>query len=263
MTRGLLEIAIALHAAGAAASFGGEIGKRPTWTRGGALVLAAAFVVELSVLALLGASGAAVPVRSGAEYLLALGCFVLGLHLVLGLGRGLPGIALVLPVVSAAMVFAALVLPSIPASGAALERRGWFVAHTVVATAGMAALAVAFAMSVLFLVKDRALKLKRSVRILERSPSLETIDRVGFHAMLWGFSLLTLGIATGLAMQAELNRPLWGWAAKEVFPIAAWLVFAFLLGARRAGSMSGRRSAVLTICGFALGILTVFGMSRR
>ena len=262
MTRGLLEIAIALHAAGAAASFAGELRKRATWARAGALILAAAFVLEVAVLALLGASDAAVPVRSGGEYLLALGCFVLGLSLVLGLARGLPGIALVLPVVSAAMVAAALFLPAAPAPGTSASPSGWLVAHTVVATAGMAALAVAFAMAVLFLVKDRALKHKRSVRMLERFPSLETIDRVGFHAMLWGFSLLTLGIATGLAMQAELHRPLFGWTAKEVFPILAWLVFAFLLAARGARGVSGRRSAVLAIAGFALGLLTVLGMPR-
>jgi len=262
VTRGLLEIAIVLHATGAVASFAGELRKRPAWTRTGALILAGAFVLELAVLALLGASGSAVPVRSGGDYLLALGCLVLGLHLVLGLGRGLPGIALVLPASSAAMVAAGLVLPSAPASGAALEQRGWLLAHTDVATAGMGALAVAFAMSILFLVKDRALKHKRSVGMLERFPSLETIDRVGFHAMLWGFSLLTLGIATGLAMQAELHRPLFGWTAKEVFPILAWLVFAFLLAARRSRGVSGRRSAFLAIAGFALGILTILGMPR-
>jgi ABC-type uncharacterized transport system permease subunit len=262
VTRGLLEIAIALHAAGAAASFAGELRKRAAWSRAGALILAAAFVLEIAVLALLGASGAAVPVRSGGEYLLALGCFVLGLSLVLGLARGLPGIALVLPVVSAVMVAFAVLLPEASPGVAPVERSGWFVAHTTVATAGMAALAVAFAMAVLFLVKDRALKTKRPVRMLERFPSLETIDRVGFQAMLWGFSLLTLGIATGLAMQAELHRPLFGWTAKEIFPILAWLVFASLLAARGARGVSGRRSAVLAIAGFALGILTVLGMTR-
>ena len=260
MTRGLLQLAIAVHAGGAALSFLGEMRKRGALSRAGVLALAAAFVLELAVIALLAASGAAVPLRTGAEYLLVLGCFVLALHLLLVLGRGLPGIALVLPVASAAMVAAALLLPPAPATAEELAQSGWFVAHTIVATAGMAALAVAFAMSVLFLVKDRALKHKSSPGMLERFPPLETIDRVGFHAMLWGFSLLTLGIATGLAMQAELHRPLWRWSAKEIFPILAWIVFAFLLTVRFSHGVSGRRSAVLAIAGFALGILTILGM---
>ena len=260
MTRGLLQLAIAVHAAGAALSFAGELRKRAAWLRAGSLALAAAFVLELAVIALLAASGAAVPLRSGAEYLLVLGCLVLALHLLLVLGRGLAGIALVLPVASAAMVAAALLLPATPATGEDLAQSGWFVAHTIVATAGMGALAVAFAMSILFLVKDRALKHKSSPGLLERFPSLETIDRVGFQSMLWGFSLLTLGIATGLAMQAELHRPLWRWSAKEVFPILAWLVFAFLLTVRFSHGVAGRRSAVLAIAGFALGILTILGM---
>lgn len=262
MTRGLLHLAIAVHASGAALSFLGEMRKRAAWSGAGTLALAAAFLLELVVIALLAASGAAVPLRSGAEYLLVLGCLVLALHLLLALGRDLPGIALVLPVASAAMVAAALLLPRSPATGEELAQSGWFVAHTIVATSGMAALAVAFAMSILFLVKDRALKHKSSPGFLERFPPLETIDRVGFHAMLWGFSLLTLGIATGLAMQAELHRPPWRWSAKEIFPILAWLVFAFLLAVRFSRGVSGRRSAVLAIAGFALGILTILGMPR-
>jgi hypothetical protein len=73
-----------------------------------------------------------------------------------------------------------------------LQTQGWFVFHTSIATAGVAALAVSFAMSLLFLVKERALKTKRSLRVLEMLPTLEALDRLGFQALLYGFPLLTL-----------------------------------------------------------------------
>jgi ABC-type uncharacterized transport system permease subunit len=143
-----------------------------------------------------------------------------------------------------------------------LQAQGWFVFHTSIATAGVAALAVAFAMSVLFLVKERALKSKRSLRVLEMLPSLEALDRLGFQALLYGFPLLTLGIATGMVYSAAVHNHLWIWGVKEIFPVIAWAVFAVILWARFARGVRGRRSAILAIAGFAFALLTFVGMVR-
>ena len=54
-----------------------------------------------------------------------------------------------------------------------------------------------------------------------------------------------------------------GWfaAAKVVFPVLAWLIFAGVLLARVAWGFRGRKAAYLTIAGFLLGLLTVLGIS--
>ena len=54
--------------------------------------------------------------------------------------------------------------------------------------------------------------------------------------MLVGFVLLTLGIGTGVVINARLHERLWVPGAKQIFPLLAWIVFAALLArAARAG----------------------------
>jgi ABC-type transport system involved in cytochrome c biogenesis permease subunit len=262
MARALLMVALALHVAGVALAVIGELRHRASVSRLGALVLVAAWAGELITLIVLGVTAAAFPLRTGPEYLLVLGWFVLSLHLVLWFRSQVRAAALVLPPVAGLMVLSAFMFSAGESQIHALRTQGWFVFHTSVATAGVAALAVSFAMSLLFLVKERALKSKRSLRVLTMLPTLEALDRVGFQALLYGFPLLTLGIATGMVYSAAVHNRLWIWGPKEIFPVIAWAVFAGILWARFARGVRGRRSAILAIAGFAFALLTFVGMVR-
>ena len=262
MAHALFIAALVLLLTGTALAAVGEIRRREPLARAGAGALAMAWALEFAALTVTGLTDATVPLRSGAEYLLVLGWFVLTLHLYLWFRSGIRALALVLPPIAAVMVCAAHLMPSRGLQAGYGPARAWFIFHTSVATAGMAALAVSFAMSVLFLVKDHALRSKTGPKLLVRLPSLETVDRIGFHALLWGFPLLTIGIVTGMVYNNRLHDRLWTWGFKEVFPVLAWGVFAVLLWARFARGVRGRRSALLSIAGFALGLLTLFGMVR-
>jgi ABC-type uncharacterized transport system permease subunit len=262
MARAPLMLALALHVAGAALAAIGELRSRTVVSRVGAYVLVAAWLSELVALIVLGVTAAAFPLRTGPEYLLVLGWFVLTLHLVLWFRSQVHAASLVLPQVAALMVVSAFLFSAGETPDQGLRTQGWFVFHTSIATAGVAALAVAFAMSVLFLVKERALKSKRSLRVLEMLPTLEALDRLGFQALLYGFPLLTLGIATGMVYSAAVHNRLWIWGVKEIFPVIAWAVFAVILWARFARGVRGRRSAILAIAGFAFALLTFVGMVR-
>ena len=262
MARALLAVALSVHLLGIALAAIGELTHREPLARAGALVLAAAWLLELSTLVAAGLAASAFPLRTGPEYLLVLGWFVLTLHLALWFRLRVRAAALVLPPVSALMILAGVLLAEPPSPTSTLTTQGWFVFHTSIATAGVAALAVSFAMSLLFLIKERALKTKRSLRVLTALPTLEALDRLGFQALLYGFPLLTLGIATGMVYSAAVHDRLWIWGTKEVFPVIAWAVFAALLWARFARGIQGRRSAILAIAGFAFALLTFVGMVR-
>jgi ABC-type uncharacterized transport system permease subunit len=262
MARVLLTIALAFHVAGVAAAATGELRHRPAVSRAGALMLAAAWAGQLMTLVVLGIAAGAFPLRNGPEYLLGLGWFVLTLHLVLWFRSQIHAAALVLPAVALLLVVSAFLFSVGSLEDTSLTTQGWFVFHTSVATAGVGALTVSFAMSLLFLVKERALKSKRPLRVLEMLPTLEALDRLGFQALLYGFPLLTLGIATGMVYSSAEHGRVWIWGAKEIFPVIAWAVFALLLWGRFARGVSGRRSAMLAIAGFAFALLTFFGMVR-
>jgi ABC-type uncharacterized transport system permease subunit len=260
MARILLGIALAVQAVGVALAALGELRRSGRLANAGAGVLGLAWAFELAGVATFVASGA-VPLRNGPEYMLTLGFLVLTLHLALWFRSRISAAALVLPAISELMLLVGFALQGGRELGE-LPTHGWFIFHTVIATTGVAALAVAFAMSLLFLIKERALKEKRSLAMLERLPALESLDRLGFQALLYGFPLLTLGIATGMVYSAAIHDRIWLWGLKEIFPLLAWIVFAIILWARFAGGVRGRRSAILVIAGFALALLTFVGMVR-
>ena len=160
------------------------------------------------------------------------------------------------------MAFVALLIPARQVVLPASQQRGWFGFHVGISVLGMGALCLAFAMALIYLMQDHALKAKRAPKVMERLPSLAVCDRIGYHAVLWGFPLLTVGILTGQVVLWAKYGTVWMGGAKQIFPILAWVVLAALLYARLVRGFRGRKSAYLTIAGFALGLLTVLGMSR-
>jgi ABC-type uncharacterized transport system permease subunit len=227
-------------------------------------MLSIAWLFHLGAIVREGIQDGGFPMANMSEYLLVLGWAVLSLHLWIWFRQHVDVVGLILPPLAALMALGALLLgardlPPVPME----QQRGWFVFHTALATLGTASLCVAFAMSVIYLFQDRALKAKRKLRLLERLPSLEVCDRIGYHAVLWGFPLLTLGIVTGLVWNWHLHGVLLGNNGyKQAFALLAWAVFALLLYARLARGFRGRKSAYMTIAGFAFALMVVLGMSR-
>ena len=168
---------------------------------------------------------------------------------------------LVLPPLAGIMTFASMQLMRANPGRSAAPPDAWFLFHTTVSTLGMAILCVAFAMSVIYLIQDRALKSRKALKLLERLPSLQRADQIGVRSLTVGFVLLTLGIGTGIVVNAEVYERLLVMGPKQVFPLLAWLVFAGILVARPLLGFRGRKSAYLTITGFALGLMTVIGMT--
>ena len=228
---------------------------------GSTVSLALAWALHLVVIVHQARATGHFPLSNLIEYLLVLGWVVLTLYLLVSFRWHVLAAGLVLPPIAALMTVPALWLPNRRTAAPYPGREFLFIFHTTVATAGMAALCLAFAMSLIYLVQDRALKSKRAPRLLARLPSLESCDRIGHVAILWGFPLLSLGIATGSVWSLDTYGRIWAGGAKQTFPILAWIVFAILLYARMVRGLGGRRSAYLTIAGFALGLLTVLGMS--
>lgn len=210
----------------------------------------------------LGVRAGSVPLRNIEEFLKVLGWGVLTLHLVVTLRYRMEAASWILPPVGFLLIAAGVILPAPEFSLPESQQRGWFVFHTSISTAGLAALSVAFAMAVIYLVQDHSLKSKRSLRLLELFPSLDTADKVGFHALLWGFPMLTLGIATGTVWNMVEHHAYWVGGPKQVFPLLAWFVFALLVYARLVRGTRGRKSAYLTITGFALVSMVIAGLVR-
>ncbi len=215
------------------------------------------------LIAVIGAgfSAGRIPLGNLAEYLLVLSWAVLSLHLYIWFRFKVYIAALVLPPMAAIAALVSLPLFSGEVARTTARHGVMFFFHTAVSTLGMAILCVAFAMSLLYILQDRALKAKKTLGLLKRLPSLEQCDNIGFRALLTGFVLLTIGIGSGVVVNMEVHHRPWVWEARGGFALLAWIVFAATLTARTALGFRGKRSAFLIIAGFVLAVLTAMGMT--
>ena len=84
-----------------------------------------------------------------------------------------------------------------------LLRNGWIFVHVVLIFTGYAGLFLSFGASLLYLAQERALKSKQQTPLLTWLPPLQTIDDIGYHALLFGFPFMTFGILTGSVLAIE------------------------------------------------------------
>ena len=133
--------------------------------------------------------------------------------------------------------------------------------HTTLAFFGYAALFVACAMGVLYLIQERELKSRSPRRFYYLIPSLERCDTISGRSVIVGFGLLTLAIVTGVLWNRAAFGRLWTWDAKEWSALLAWVIYVMLIAARQRAGWGGRRAALLGIVGFGAVAFTFVWMS--
>jgi len=132
-----------------------------------------------------------------------------------------------------------------------------FPVHTTLLLFAYAAFFVAFAASVMYLLQERELKLKTFSAIFHRLPSLSTVDEIGTGAASVGFTLLTLGIITGVVWSSSRNGRMWHNDPIEIFALLTWILYLALIHYR--AQWRGRKAAWLSVAGFALVLCTFIG----
>jgi cytochrome c-type biogenesis protein CcsB len=168
--------------------------------------------------------------------------------------------AIFLPMISiliiAALTASAEIKPLSP-----MLRSFWLPIHTFFAFAGNAVFLAGFLVSIVYLILERGIKRKRSSNFAGRFPSLETLDRINYKCMSYGFPALTLGIVTG-SLWADLAwGSYWSWDPKETWSLITWIVYAILIHNRLVIGWRGRKTAYLMIVGFASVLFTFIGVN--
>ncbi|HYE65031.1 MAG TPA: cytochrome c biogenesis protein CcsA [Pyrinomonadaceae bacterium] len=134
-----------------------------------------------------------------------------------------------------------------------------FPIHTTLLLFAYASFFVVFVASVMYLLQERELKLKTFSAIFHRLPSLTTVNEIATHAVVIGFTLLTLGILTGTLLSSSRDGQLWHNDPKEIFAALTWLLYLALILYRSTAKWRGRRAAWMGVAGFALVLFTFFG----
>jgi len=136
----------------------------------------------------------------------------------------------------------------------------WLPAHVAPAFLGYAVFAVAFCLSVTYLLQERQLKVKRKGDLFRRLPSLQTLDELNYRFVTWGFALFTVGLITGSFLAKEMWGALWSWEPVQIWSVITWLLYAVLLHARTVG-WRGRKAARLTIFCFIVLAVSFVGVN--
>lgn len=128
----------------------------------------------------------------------------------------------------------------------------WLPLHVTLAFLGNAVFALAFGVSLMYLVQEYQLKKKKMMALRVRFPSLETLDRLNYIFLVWGFPLMTLGILTGSMWAGAHWGNYWSWEPRQITSSLTWLLYGALLQGRITAGWRGKKAAILTILGFVV-----------
>jgi ABC-type uncharacterized transport system permease subunit len=129
--------------------------------------------------------------------------------------------------------------------------------HIVLATVGLGVFALASALAGIYLLEERSLKKKKfdAISFTSKGAPLESLDRLT-HRLVWvGFPLFTIAMVLGVLWNARRGD---GWTRPEhLIAMVTWLAYGALIVTRTAYGWRGRRSARLTLLGFATALIVL------
>ncbi|MFW7380459.1 MAG: cytochrome c biogenesis protein CcsA [Oligoflexus sp.] len=137
---------------------------------------------------------------------------------------------------------------------------GLIAAHIYTSVIGEAFAILAFVISLLYLIQKRAMKKKQINRLLGNALSLDTLDR-SLQTSIWsGFILLTIGLILGAIYTQFFLTSTSLSTSKVVWALLVWFWYLATLLSRNVFSLPPKRIAQMTLVGFALLALGVFGL---
>jgi len=138
-------------------------------------------------------------------------------------------------------------------------KSNWLIAHVIACFIGYGAFAVAFGVSLMYLMKQKSADDTGSM--MSHLPDANVLDELNHQLVMFGFLFLSAGIITGAVWANSAWGRYWGWDPKETWSLITWFVYATLLHARLMRGWRGKRTAILSIGGFAAVMFTYFGVN--
>ncbi len=224
-------------------------------------LILAGFIIHLMAVLMLTAKMGTLPVQNLKETLSIAALALAGMFLVLKGKFNLKILGIfAAPLITFTMI-AMMVVHQTPSQGHSFLKGFWLISHIVLIFSGEAALALACGAGILYILQENAIKKKKRGFFFKRLPSLDLLDSAGYTCVVTGFAMLTAGLITGLIYAKAVWGSFLSWDPKEIWSAGTWLVYAALLHGRLTSGWQGRRSAIMTIIGFAVLIFTFLGVN--
>jgi len=137
----------------------------------------------------------------------------------------------------------------------------WLTYHVVTIMLSYSAFALSFFASLCYLGKDALGGDNTRFGLVQKLPSLLSLDVFIYKIVAVGFPLLTIGIILGAVWANTAWGRAWGFDPKETWSLITWLVYLVYLHLRFIAGWKGRRTAVVALIGFACVIFTYIGVN--
>lgn len=135
----------------------------------------------------------------------------------------------------------------------------WFEVHAMSAFLGYAAFCLAFVAAIMYLLLMKEIRRRNLGRLFNRLPSLESLDQLGYRAVLVGFIFFTAALVSGSIWGHQAFGHFFSGEVKEWLAFATWGAAAVHVAMRYGAGWRGRTLALLSIGVFMVSVLTWLG----
>ncbi|MFW0786016.1 c-type cytochrome biogenesis protein CcsB [Gordonia sp. CPCC 206044] len=95
-------------------------------------------------------------------------------------------------------------------------------------------------------------------RVVDRIPGADTLDRLAYKCVVFGFPLFGLGVICGAIWAEAAWGRFWGWDPKETVSFIAWVIYAAYLHARATAGWRNTAAAWINVAGFVALLFNLF-----
>lgn len=227
----------------------------------GRALMVAGFVCQTIVIVWRFAASGQIPVNNLHQTLTVTAWALVGVFLLLQFKIPVKILGTYAAPLAAVILLVAIQFPQETAQPQNLLKGFWLVVHILTIFIGDAAFALAAGVGGLYLLQEGNIKTKTRGFFFKRLPSLDLLDSSGYACIVTGFTMLTIGLVSGMVYAKVVWGRFWAWDVKEVWSAISWIFYAVLLHERLAVGWRGRRAAVMAIVGFAVLLFTFLGVN--
>ncbi len=133
----------------------------------------------------------------------------------------------------------------------------WLSIHVTAMTLATGIFFVAAVLGVMYLVAEQYRKRVEAGRVkpgnglLDRIPSAQTLDKLTYRTVVFGFPVWTFGVIAGAIWADQAWGRYWGWDPVETWAFITWVIYAAYLHARATAGWRGARAHYIQLLGFA------------
>jgi cytochrome c-type biogenesis protein CcsB len=133
----------------------------------------------------------------------------------------------------------------------------WLSIHVTAMTLASGIFFVAAVLGILYLIAERyrkriaAGKAKPGNGLMDRIPSAQTLDKLTYRTVVFGFPVWTFGVIAGAIWADQAWGRYWGWDPVETWAFITWVIYAAYLHARATAGWRGARAHYVQLLGFA------------